>query len=81
MTRTVVDPAEHRAPIEALLANHQAFVRYEAFARELEMGNAVANTRCRRTVVQKDASPRCSPAHTKKRSNASSTACGASSVR
>lgn len=28
MTRTVVDPIEHRAPIEALLANHQAFVRY-----------------------------------------------------
>ena len=27
MTRTVVDPIEHRAPIEALLANHQAFVR------------------------------------------------------
>ena len=28
MTRTVADPVEHHAPIEALLANHQAFVRY-----------------------------------------------------
>ena len=28
MTRRVVDPAEHRASIEALVANHQASVRY-----------------------------------------------------
>ena len=28
MTKTVVDPAEHRAPIETLVANHRAFVRY-----------------------------------------------------